>query len=115
MDFGDAIRAHVEWKLRLRMLLDGQGEPMSRDVVARDDACELGRWIHGQGRVYLEDPAYAELKEAHARFHQAAAEIVRLAEGGDQQRAVASLETGEYSKRSAAVVAAIMRMRQVAA
>ncbi len=115
MDFDDAIRAHVQWKMRLRMQLDGRGEKISRDEVARDNACELGRWIYGEGKIYLDDPAYVALRDAHARFHEAAAQILELAETGRRQRAEASLETGEYSKCSTAVVAAIMQMRRVAA
>jgi hypothetical protein len=115
MDFDDAIRAHVEWKLRLRMFLDGQGESMTGDVAARDNACELGRWLYGEGRKYATDPSYPELKEAHARFHQVAAEVLIAAERGDKRAAEARLESPDYSKSSSAVVAAIMRMRDARA
>ena len=115
MDFADAIRAHVEWKLRLRMFLDGQGEVMKSDLVARDDVCELGRWLHGEGRLYATDPSYPELKEAHAQFHQVAAEVLTAAERGDKRGAEARLEGSEYIKSSSAVVAAIMRMRNARA
>ena len=115
MDFADAIRAHVAWKVRLRMVLDGQGERMSSDEAARDDACDLGRWIHGEGRRHFSKPAYRELKEVHARFHQVAAEVLAASERGDRRAAEAGLEGAEYVKSSSAVVAAIMRMREAAA
>ena len=115
MDFADAIRAHVEWKLRLRMLLDGQGESMSSDLVARDSVCELGRWLYGEGRQYAADPSYSELKEAHARFHQVAAEVLSAAERGDKRGAEARLEGADYMTSSSAVVATIMRMRDARA
>jgi methyl-accepting chemotaxis protein len=115
MDFSDAIRAHVEWKVRLRMSLDGQGERIPSEQASRDDACQLGQWIYGEGRFYLDDPAYRELRQVHARFHEAAAQVLAMAEEGNKRGAEAALEGGEYSKCSSAVVAAIMRMRDVAA
>src|SRR3972149_4878457 len=111
MDFDDAIRAHVDWKLRLRMFLADQGERLSSDVAGRDNACELGQWLYGEGTKYAADHSYAELKVAHARFHKVAAEVLRAAEGGDKRGAEARLEAAEYSKSSSAVVAAIIKMR----
>lgn len=111
MDFDDAIRAHVDWKLRLRMFLADQGEGLSSDVAARDNVCELGQWLYGEGAKYAADPSYAELKAAHARFHKVAAEVVGAAEGGDKRGAEARLESADYSKASSAFVAAIIRMR----
>ena len=43
MDFDDVIEAHVEWKMRLRLLLDSgvPGELRPEEFEA-DDRCELG-------------------------------------------------------------------------
>lgn len=111
MNFDDAIRAHVDWKLRIRMFLADQGEPLSSDVAARDNVCKLGQWLHGEGAKYAADPSYPELKEAHARFHKAAAEVLRVAERGDKRGAEARLEGADYTKSSSAVVAAILKIR----
>ena len=58
--------------------IDGQGEPMTSEVAVRDDACALGQWIHGEGRFYLDDPAYKELKAAQKEPEKHQDLIVRV-------------------------------------
>ena len=68
----DAIGAHVNWKLRIHALLSGRlSEQLDPAAIARDDGCELGQWIRGEGR------GHADLSSAHAEFHKEAARIIR--------------------------------------
>jgi hypothetical protein len=61
-------------------------------------------------------PEYAVLKTAHARFHQAAANVVAKAESGKSvAEDVALGADSEYGKASSAVVCAILDMRHRAA
>lgn len=51
MDFNKAILTHSRWKTRLQDHISG-GEPVNLEAVGKDDQCELGMWIHGEGKKY---------------------------------------------------------------
>lgn len=113
MDFDEAIVSHLKWKIHLRNFLDGRGEKLDKDVVAKDDACELGQWIYDEGKQFAETTPYRELVKKHAQFHRQAAEVVRKAESGDREGAESLLETGrEFSAASKDIVSAIMQLEQ---
>ena len=73
----DAITAHVNWKLRIHALLTGKlSEKLEPTTIARDNVCELGKWIYGEGKVTMPPAERAALVAAHAAFHKEAARIV---------------------------------------
>jgi hypothetical protein len=73
----DAISAHVNWKLRIHTLLSGKlPEKLEPTTIARDNVCELGKWIHGDGKKQISGAQHAELLAVHADFHREAARIV---------------------------------------
>jgi len=52
LDFVNAIEAHTKWKVRLQSMIDcDTAEMLDPDKVARDDLCELGKWIYASGVV----------------------------------------------------------------
>ncbi len=114
MDFDDAIAAHVRWKTRLRMFINGTGEKLESATVAKDNVCELGRWIYGAGSQYSYLASYPTLKTEHANFHRCAADVVRKAETGDKKSAEAMLEAGPFSSASSKTVSAILEMKRAA-
>ena len=115
MEFRDAIDAHVNWKVRLRLLMAGQ-EKIDATVAAKDNECALGKWIYGEGsRALAKDPETLEdLRKAHAAFHQTAGTAVRAIQSGDPARAEAMLEAdGEISERSFDVVSRIRKIQSI--
>jgi methyl-accepting chemotaxis protein len=113
MDFDDAIVSHLKWKIRLHDFLSGKGGKLDSATVADARACELGRWMDGEGRRYQEVEDYRALVEKHTAFHRVAAEVLRLAESGDRAGAMAMLANGrEFSSASRGIVGAIMRLEQ---
>ena len=81
-DFDQAIEAHRSWKVKLRKALAGQ-ESIDADTACRDDACTLGRWLHGAGgQRWGSRPLFTELIERHAQFHQIAGDVARRAQHG---------------------------------
>ena len=111
MDLGNAIEAHLQWKVRLRMFINGSSaERLDPAVIARDNQCELGKWIHGPATAYASRPCYVALKGAHAEFHASAARVVTKAVAGDKAGAEGVL-SGAYAQASLKVVAAIQKMR----
>lgn len=112
MNFDDAISAHIKWKARLNRFIDDAGaERLDSATVCKDNLCDLGKWIYGEGAKYNTAKHYTDLVAKHANFHRCAAEIVKKVESN--QRLVAkALLAGEFTAASKETVSAIMRMKK---
>lgn len=116
MDFDHAIKAHSDWKRKLSLYIRQPDKSIKADEVAQDNKCDLGKWILQSASQFSNNQDYKALKEAHTRFHKAAAEVVRKADAG--QAVSEEIQLGgasEFSKASTAVVSAIMAMKKKAA
>lgn len=112
MNFDDAIRSHSDWKLKLALYLERPDGSLSPAIVEFAEGCALGKWLHGDGSVHATRPEYATLMEAHVRFHQVAAEVVRRADAGEKLAGEVLLGLkGTYGKASIRVVRALMDLR----
>jgi methyl-accepting chemotaxis protein len=111
MDFDDAIDAHQRWKRRLTAFIAGRGEALDANVVARDDKCALGCWIHGDGKKCAGSHDFEHLRGLHARFHKSAAEVIRCHERGDTSGAEGLLNN-EFSSLSEETVRQIRKIAQ---
>ena len=112
-DFLDrAVQAHTLWRARLRAALDS-GELPDAAATAHDDRCELGQWIHGDGRALARQPEYEQTRTSHAAFHKCAAEVIRLIAAGKKQAALEELDRGEYARTSREVILALGRLKKV--
>jgi hypothetical protein len=112
MDFKEAIACHVQWKSKLSAYLAKPDHSLDASQLSRDDQCQLGRWLAGDGRKLAGNPEYARLVDEHRRFLAAAAEIVRRADSG--RPVVEELVLGahsDYAKASNDVVTSLMKMR----
>lgn len=94
MNWDDAVEAHVQWKITLQTYLDGGGGKLDPSVIERDNVCPLGKWIYQEELRLHADPTYQALKNNHAAFHEAAAEVVRKANSGDKAGAQALMSGG---------------------
>lgn len=113
MNLQDAITVHMAWRRRLRQFVDGQsGEELASATVRRDDCCDLGRWMIGEGQLYARAPAFIAARRAHAEFHAHAGEVVAAVERGDGAAARALLgDSSAFRRASQEVVAALERLR----
>lgn len=93
LDFQAAVSAHQKWKVRLQACIDGTSEEkLDPDEIGRDDQCVLGKWIYGQGMAtFAEQPAFSDLKGAHAEFHRTAAMVLRMVYDGRKEEAAEML------------------------
>lgn len=107
-----AIDAHIRWKHRLEGYLRGtSGEVLLPQVVAADNQCVLGKWIHGEGaRRYGHVDVFQELVHVHAEFHQHAGQVLTTAQRGEFDAAMQLLQTGDYSKTSNRVKRLLARL-----
>lgn len=113
MDFDEALSCHLKWKGRLKEAIEGGSpEPLDPDIIARDDRCDLGRWIHGALEPALASkPEFQALRQRHAEFHGVAAEVVRKAKGGDPHGAALHLN-GPFFLASSQVVKALLACKE---
>ena len=103
IDIKHAIDAHMQWRHRLENYVRGQSfEQFQADAVAADHRCELGQWIHTDGRrKYGHLPQFCELDLIHAEFHRLAGEIVGCTNRNQRAQALELLNASSYSKTAA--------------
>lgn len=95
-----AIDAHIRWRHRLESFVQGTSdENLQVPVVAADDQCALGRWLHGEAKQrYGHFDLFRELVEVHAQFHQYAGRVLEAALAGQHAAALALLQGGGYPR-----------------
>lgn len=112
MNFDEAIKAHAAWKMKLQTYLSHPDHSLDPAVIECDNRCDLGKWIYGEGAKHNKLTEYADLRSEHAKFHKAAAAIVRKADSGQSvSEEVALGSKSAFGMTSSAVVTAIMKMR----
>lgn len=115
MDFSQAIAAHAEWKIKLRLYLNGQGH-LDPATICQDNQCVLGQWIYGEGTQFAHLSEYENLKATHAHFHRCAAGVVELIDRGDTNTATQALMAGsEFATLSTAITMSLMKLKREAA
>lgn len=93
-DFDSAIEAHRAWKVKLRQAI-AHKERLDADTICRDDACALGRWLHGPGgQQWGSRPVFVALVEKHAAFHKTACCVAKAINGGNYAQADQLLGSG---------------------
>ena len=115
MDLNHAVLAHQAWKSRLNQYLGGSSqEPLDPIVISKDDQCELGKWIHGEGRkVFHDEPAFQALHECHEHFHRKAGEVVKMAQQGHVKEAQEVFDR-DFPEDSKEMALAIHRLKKLA-
>lgn len=103
-EINEAVGAHAMWKQRLRTAIDKGTSEFTVDTVAKDDACEFGKWLYGPTLSPV-DKAMAEyqsVKGLHAQFHQCASKVLKCALTGKQADAESMMgNAGEFAAISA--------------
>lgn len=112
MNFDDAIKAHVNWKVKLQTYLRNPDKSIIVADVECDNKCDLGKWIYGEGKSYAMNPEFENLKKEHARFHKEVGKIVRKADAGEKvDEDIAIGSKSEFAQASTAVVACLTRLK----
>jgi methyl-accepting chemotaxis protein len=112
MDLNSAIAAHTQWKIKLRGAISG-GEKVDAATLSKDNCCELGKWLHGEGRAKLGTlPSFAQALKAHAAFHLAAGKVAHHINAGAKDAASRELDGPAFSEASAAVGGAIIQLKK---
>lgn len=112
MNFDDAIKAHVNWKIKLQSYLRNPDKSIKASEVECDDKCDLGKWIYSEGKSYIGMFEFENLKKDHARFHKEVGKIVRKADAGEKvEEDIAIGSKSEFAQASSAVVGWLSKMK----
>ncbi|GEM88017.1 CZB domain-containing protein [Meiothermus granaticius] len=106
LDVQAVLEAHLAWRKRLEDAIQGRLEgELDLSVIVRDNVCQLGQWIYGPAKYSLltAHPEFADLREAHRRFHLTAARVVQTLRLQGLEPARRILE-GEFDQHSKAIV-----------
>ena|SRR6218665_3572831 len=107
-----AIGAHGAWKLRLRTAISHGSSDVTPEIVAKDDQCAFGKWLHGSSLdadIRAGKP-YEVVQRLHADFHRCAGDVLRKAVSG-QARDANTLFEGEFTERSQILVTALTKWK----
>ena len=108
----NAIDVHIAWKDRLAAQISGaNSETLEISVVASDDHCALGKWIHSEGKKSFSHlPEFAELRSQHAQFHRNAGDVLREAHNNSKEAANKMLNGPEFRQASDMVQLGLVRL-----
>jgi hypothetical protein len=104
LNFHTAVHAHQDWKTRLQSCVEGRSEEkIPPSVIAQDDKCALGTWLHAN-KTTIKHPLFEKLLGVHAQFHIAASKVAEECQCGNHEEAIKLMRHGEYTKASRNVV-----------
>lgn len=113
MNITDAIKMHLEWKIRLKSYLSNPNQALDYGGISRYDKCPLGKWIAGDGARYSNLPDFQRMEVAHIRFHIAAADIVRRADNGEVVvQEIISSANSPYARASADIIDLLTSLKE---
>ena len=106
-----AIDVHRKWREKLKAAASA-GERLDPPSLRRSDCCELGRWLHAQGRkLYGSKPEFVKLMARHNDFHLSASMVAESINDGECTDAQKMLgENSQFAQASMDVEIAIMKL-----
>lgn len=113
LDFDKVIGAHAQWKTKFRAAISRK-EQLNAADIARDDLCELGRWIHScdsakSGGIGL----FSALMADHKQFHRCAGDVAHVINQQNYSKAEEMIAPkSKFSDASNVVIATLGRMKR---
>ena len=49
MNLDEAVKKHIEWRAKFRLAIVKK-EQMDAATISKDNCCEVGKWLHGEGK-----------------------------------------------------------------
>jgi methyl-accepting chemotaxis protein len=115
MDLDSAIQKHAEWKMKFRTAMS-QHETMDAATIAKDNCCELGKWLHGEAKTkFGKLSSHSGCVTSHAAFHLEAGKVAQAINAKKYVEAENMLGNGTpYANASNVVAGAIMKLKKEA-
>lgn len=115
MKLDNAVETHAQWKTKLRSAIS-KHEQLDISSLSRDDCCELGQWLHGEGKQkYGKLAAHGDCVHKHVLFHHEVTKIAKTVNAKNYSLAENMLGAGsDYAKASSALGVSFLRLRKEA-
>ncbi len=113
MDLNEAIQKHAQWKFRFRQAML-TNETLDAAAISKDNNCELGKWLHGEGKaLHGHCGAHAKCMAEHAAFHREAGKVATVVNAKRMQEAELMMSSSSaFSEASKAVSVALIELQQ---
>lgn len=115
MNLDNAVQTHAQWKTKLRSAIS-KHEQLDLVTLSRDDCCELGQWLHGEGKAsYGRLAPHADCIHKHLVFHSEVTKVARAVNAKQFDAAQSMLDAGTpYAKASSALSVSFLQLRKAA-
>ena len=115
MNLDNAVQTHAQWKTKLRSAIS-KHEQLDLIALSRDDRCELGQWLHGEGKAsYGGLASHADCVHKHVAFHSEVTKVARAVNAQQFDAAEGMLNGGTpYAKASSALGVSFLQLRKEA-
>lgn len=115
MDLAKAIQRHAEWKMKFLSAMR-QHQALDPVIIAKDNYCELGKWLHGEGKAKFGNlDSHAGCVLSHAAFHVEAGKVAQAINAKNYIEAENMLDDGTpYANASDEIVGTIMKLKDEA-
>ncbi len=112
IDLNNAIKRHVEWKVKLRTAIDLH-EKLDAETISKDNKCEFGEWLHSEAtEKYRNLPSFAVCLAKHAQFHKEAGKVASTINAGKFEEAELMLNSdSSFSAASSEVASAVTALK----
>lgn len=115
MNLENAVQTHAQWKTKLRSAI-AKHEQLDLTTLSRDDCCELGQWLHGEGKSSFGKLAsHGECMHKHVVFHSEVTKVAKAVNSKQFELAESMLDAGTtYAKASSALSVSFLQLRKEA-
>ena len=114
-EINKAIAAHGVWKVRLHEAISTGKSDYQPGIVALDTACEFGKWFYAIPTADRPAEFWPKIQQLHARFHEEAGRILKLALDGIAAEALSLMTDlkGVFVSTSTALSTTLYEWKQV--
>ena len=113
MNLDNAVQTHAQWKTKLRSAIS-KHEQMDIATLSRDDCCELGQWLHGEGaKRFSQLASHKDCVQKHVMFHAEVTKVATAVNAKKFEQAESMLDAGSaYAQVSSSLSVAFLRLRK---
>lgn len=104
-DFATALKAHAEWKTKLRDAITNK-ETLDEHRIAKDDVCPLGTWLHDKDTTnkFLHLSNYRECKKSTLIFTKKLLKLPKKSIIKTTTKPSKCLQQGQNTQQSALIL-----------
>ncbi len=112
INLNNAIKTHVEWKVKLRTAISTK-EKLDSGSISKDSECEFGKWLYGEAKTkYGHLATYKDCVAKHTQFHKEAGKVASAINEGKFTEAEKMLRSGSiFTSASTEVAAAVTTLK----